>query len=149
MGESEPRVRTIIWVYRVSGGFFIRSSELSKHIFEMAIGKPTKATKSGKKGQKKKAFAFVFPKLPSSLLFPRLFRSESFFKKEWYNVKAPNCFTTRVVGKTICNRSQGISFSFSFTLSFSSSFCVSCFSPPFAFFYLSPSSSSQSSLKTH
>jgi len=51
----------------------------------MAVGKNKKM---GKKGNKKKAV-------------------DPFTRKEWYDIKAPAMFTTRNVGKTLVNRSQG------------------------------------------
>jgi len=51
----------------------------------MAVGKNKKM---GKKGNKKKAV-------------------DPFTRKEWYDKKAPAMFTTRNVGKTLVNRSQG------------------------------------------
>jgi small subunit ribosomal protein S3Ae len=33
---------------------------------------------------------------------------DTFAKKEWYNIKAPNMFSTRTCGKTIVNRTQGL-----------------------------------------
>ncbi|CAK9302567.1 unnamed protein product [Gordionus sp. m RMFG-2023] len=54
----------------------------------MAVGKNKRLTKSGKKGVKKKIV-------------------DPFTKKEWYDIKAPNMFTTRQVGKTLVTRTQG------------------------------------------
>uniref|UniRef100_A0A8R1HK09 Small ribosomal subunit protein eS1 n=1 Tax=Caenorhabditis japonica TaxID=281687 RepID=A0A8R1HK09_CAEJA len=52
----------------------------------MAVGKNN--NKMGKKGGKKKAV-------------------DPFSRKEWYDIKAPNVFNTRQVGKTLINRTQG------------------------------------------
>lgn len=52
----------------------------------MAVGKNN--NKMGKKGGKKKAV-------------------DPFSRKEWYDIKAPNMFNTRQVGKTLINRTQG------------------------------------------
>jgi small subunit ribosomal protein S3Ae len=52
----------------------------------MAVGKNT--NKMGKKGGKKKIV-------------------DPFSRKEWYDIKAPNMFTNRQVGKTLINRTQG------------------------------------------
>ncbi|DBA68226.1 hypothetical protein WJX79_000478 [Trebouxia sp. C0005] len=53
----------------------------------MAVGKNKRISK-GKKGGKKKA-------------------ADPFSKKDWYEVKAPNSFTSRSVGKTLVTRTQG------------------------------------------
>ncbi|CAD7077758.1 unnamed protein product [Hermetia illucens] len=54
----------------------------------MAVGKNKGLSKGGKKGGKKKVV-------------------DPFSRKDWYDVKAPNMFTTRQVGKTLVNRTQG------------------------------------------
>uniref|UniRef100_A0A7E4WCW7 Small ribosomal subunit protein eS1 n=1 Tax=Panagrellus redivivus TaxID=6233 RepID=A0A7E4WCW7_PANRE len=51
----------------------------------MAVGKSKKMVK---KGNKKKVI-------------------DPFLRKEWYDVKAPSIFTTRQIGKTLVNRTQG------------------------------------------
>lgn len=53
----------------------------------MAVGKNKKL---GKKGAKKRAV-------------------DPFTRKDWYDVKAPTFFDNRNVGKTLVNRSQGLS----------------------------------------
>lgn len=54
----------------------------------MAVGKNKGLSKGGKKGSKKKVI-------------------DPFSRKEWYDIKAPNVFTNRQVGKTLVNRTQG------------------------------------------
>jgi small subunit ribosomal protein S3Ae len=54
----------------------------------MAVGKNKGLSKGGKKGGKKKVI-------------------DPFSRKDWYDVKAPNMFNTRQVGKTLVNRTQG------------------------------------------
>ena len=54
----------------------------------MAVGKNKGLSKGGKKGGKKKII-------------------DPFSRKDWYDVKAPNMFSTRQVGKTLVNRTQG------------------------------------------
>merc|ERR1711916_344450 len=56
--------------------------------FIMAIGKNKRLSKGGKKGRGKKVI-------------------DPMTRKEWYNIKAPNLFKIREVGKTPVNRSQG------------------------------------------
>lgn len=34
---------------------------------------------------------------------------DPFTRKDWYDVKAPSMFTTRQIGKTLVNRTQGTS----------------------------------------
>jgi len=55
----------------------------------MAIGKNKKLNKMGKKGNKK--------------------RADPFDRKEWYDIKVPSMFNKRTIGKTLVNRSQGMS----------------------------------------
>lgn len=54
----------------------------------MAVGKNKGLAKGGKKGSKKKVI-------------------DPFSRKDWYDIKAPNVFTNRQVGKTLVNRTQG------------------------------------------
>jgi len=54
----------------------------------MAVGKNKRLTKGGKKGGKKKA-------------------GDPFLKKDWFDIKAPNCFKIRNAGKTLITRTQG------------------------------------------
>jgi small subunit ribosomal protein S3Ae len=54
----------------------------------MAVGKNKGLAKGGKKGTKKKIV-------------------DPFTRKDWYDVKAPSMFTSRQVGKTLVNRTQG------------------------------------------
>ena len=37
------------------------------------------------------------------------FSVDPFTRKDWYDVKAPNMFTNRQIGKTLVNRTQGTS----------------------------------------
>lgn len=57
-------------------------------VLTMAVGKNKGLSKGGKKGSKKKVI-------------------DPFSRKEWYDIKAPNIFTNRQVGKTLVNRTQG------------------------------------------
>lgn len=54
----------------------------------MAVGKNKRP--AGKKGLKKKAV-------------------DAFARKQWHDIKAPSMFELRNVGKTLVNRSQGLS----------------------------------------
>jgi small subunit ribosomal protein S3Ae len=54
----------------------------------MAVGKNKGMTKGGKKGMKKKLI-------------------DPFTRKEWYQVRAPSMFTTRLIGHTLVNRTAG------------------------------------------
>jgi len=54
----------------------------------MAVGKNKKLSKGGRKGGKKK-------------------QGDPFLKKEWYDIKAPSCFSVRSCGKTLISRTQG------------------------------------------
>lgn len=57
----------------------------------MAVGKNKKLGKKGKKGGKKPV--------------------DPFSKKEWYDMKAPNMFPIRQIGKTLATKSQGLKLS--------------------------------------
>lgn len=61
---------------------------LYPYLFSMAVGKNKKLSKG--KGNRKRAV-------------------DPFTRKEWYDIKAPVFFENRNVGKTIVNRSQGLS----------------------------------------
>jgi small subunit ribosomal protein S3Ae len=54
----------------------------------MAVGKNKRLTKGGRKGGKKK-------------------QGDPFLKKEWYDIKAPSCFSVRSCGKTLVSKTQG------------------------------------------
>lgn len=69
---------------RAAGG----AAQLPTNLFTMAVGKNKKLSKG--KGNKKRVV-------------------DPFTRKEWYDIKAPIYFENRNVGKTIVNRSQGLS----------------------------------------
>lgn len=64
------------------------AAQLQTNLFTMAVGKNKKLSKG--KGNKKRVV-------------------DPFTRKEWYDIKAPVFFENRNVGKTIVNRSQGLS----------------------------------------
>lgn len=70
------------------GGKSRPAAQLPTNLFTMAVGKNKKLSKG--KGNKKRVV-------------------DPFTRKEWYDIKAPVFFENRNVGKTIVNRSQGLS----------------------------------------
>jgi len=56
----------------------------------MAVGKNKRLSKGKGKGKSKRA-------------------ADPFTRKDWYELKAPSTFETRNIGKTLINRSQGLS----------------------------------------
>ncbi|RUS26677.1 hypothetical protein BC938DRAFT_484275 [Jimgerdemannia flammicorona] len=45
----------------------------------------------------------------SKLLYCYTFSVDPFTRKDWYDIKAPSMFDVRQVGKTLVNRTQGLS----------------------------------------
>lgn len=63
---------------------------LHTHTLTMAVGKNKRLSKGKGKGKSKRA-------------------ADPFTRKDWYDLKAPSTFETRNIGKTLINRSQGLS----------------------------------------
>lgn len=77
-----------------------------------------KRISKGKKGGKKKAWAYLFAPLVPQIFVLVLeyvyvsviclsFSTDPFAKKDWYDIKAPSVFTVKNVGKTLVTRTQG------------------------------------------